>query len=82
MNESYYPKKIRRWHTLLQNLKTARLEKGFSQTLLAERVGISKQYLCDLEHGRSFGSVPVWDRIELALGIPQQILRQTDKEQP
>lgn len=35
------------------NLKIARLKKGIKQKQLAERVGVSQQYITSLENGRN-----------------------------
>lgn len=39
-----------------------------SQKAMAEKIGITPQYLCDLEHGRRLGSVEVVERICEAFG--------------
>ncbi|MGH2557912.1 MAG: helix-turn-helix domain-containing protein [Thermomicrobiales bacterium] len=50
-------------------IRTARLDQGVSQRALASRAGISRSYLCDIEHGRGTRpSVPVLDKLAVALG--------------
>lgn len=38
----------------IDGLKDERKRRGVSQILLANYLGISVQYLCDIEHGRRF----------------------------
>lgn len=50
-------------------IKSARSGQGVSQRGLAGRAGISRSYLCDIEHGRgNRPSVPVLDKLATALG--------------
>jgi transcriptional regulator with XRE-family HTH domain len=50
-------------------IKAARIGQGVSQRGLATRAGISRSYLCDIEHGRGTQpSVVVLDKLAMALG--------------
>ena len=49
--------------TFREMLKVAREGREISQKDMAERIGITPQYLCDLEHGRRLGSIDVVNRI-------------------
>ncbi|MGH2535011.1 MAG: helix-turn-helix domain-containing protein [Thermomicrobiales bacterium] len=50
-------------------IKANRQDQGVSQRALATRAGISRSYLCDIEHGRGTRpSVPVLDKLAIALG--------------
>jgi DNA-binding XRE family transcriptional regulator len=60
------------------NLVNRRKEMGLKQTALARLAGIHPSSMCDLERGRTGGSVSVWDRLEELLGVPQQVLRRLD----
>lgn len=56
-------------HALGGWIKAARLGQNVSQRALATRAGISRSYLCDIEHGRgNRPSVPVLDKLAMALG--------------
>ncbi len=48
---------------LAERVKHVRKHKGLSQSALATALGISAQYLCDLEHGRRLGSVEFVDKL-------------------
>lgn len=51
-------------------LTTVREERRLSQRALAQRVGISEQYVCDLEAGRRYGyNGDLRDRLAKALDI-------------
>jgi transcriptional regulator with XRE-family HTH domain len=50
-------------------LRAVRAEQGLSQRGLADRAGISRSYLCDIERGRgSQPSIETLDRLAAALG--------------
>jgi transcriptional regulator with XRE-family HTH domain len=59
-------------------LRDTRLNKCLKQTELAALIGLTKQGYWDIEHGRSKGSVNIWDKLEEVLGVDQKILRQVD----
>jgi len=46
-----------------------REHKGFTAAALADKVGISKPYLSEIENGRKPGSVEVYRNIAAALGV-------------
>lgn len=56
--------------TMAERIRHVRESRGVSQKAMAEALGITPQYLCDLEHGRRLGSVEVVERLcdWLALG--------------
>jgi transcriptional regulator with XRE-family HTH domain len=58
--------------------RNARLAKGLTQAELGRLVMLTRKGIWAIEHGRSKGSVDVWDRLEAALGLDQKILRQAD----
>jgi transcriptional regulator with XRE-family HTH domain len=49
--------------TFVEMLREIRTGHELSQKEMAERLGISAQYLCDLEYGRRLGSVEVVNRL-------------------
>ena len=51
------------------NIKEKRERLGISQKELAEKVGISQSFLCDIEQGRSKPSIDTAVKIADALGI-------------
>ena len=51
------------------NIKERREELGMSQKDLAEKVGISKSFLCDIEQGRSKPSIDTAVKLADALDI-------------
>ena len=54
---------------LAQNLKDHRKRLGITQSVLAERAGLSTQYLGMIEVARNFPTADVLDRLAAALGI-------------
>lgn len=57
-------------------LKEARKAKKYTQLELAQAVGLSPQFICDLEKGRSAGSVRTWDALQQVLDVDQHLLRE------
>ena len=51
------------------NIKEKRERLGISQKELAEKVGISQSFLCDIEQGRSKPSIDTAVKIAYALNI-------------
>ena len=51
------------------NIKERREQLGISQKELAEKVGISQSFLCDIEQGRSNPSIDTALKIAEALNI-------------
>ena len=51
-------------------LKKARKKKGMSQTALATKAGISREYVRKLEAGRSDPTVGMLQRLAKALRVP------------
>ena len=56
-------------------LKQARRDKGLTQQVVAEHLGISDRHYKYIEAGRSVGRVELWDKLEISFRIPQPILR-------
>ncbi len=57
-------------------LKNARVNKGFTQKQLAERLGIGTRMYQYLEAGDFNGSIKIWDKLEDLFKIPQRQLRE------
>jgi DNA-binding XRE family transcriptional regulator len=53
--------------TLRSNLITARLEKGYTQLILAQMIGTSVRNYQYLESGTSGGSMKLWQKLSLIL---------------
>ena len=52
------------------NLVFARIEKQINQRELGEKIGLTKQAISLLEHGRMDTKPTTWDAICHALGVP------------
>ncbi len=52
-------------------LKRIRKKKGMSQEVLAQRAGISRSFLCEIERGRKSPSLATLERLAAALDIRQ-----------
>lgn len=56
-------------------IRKTRMEQGITQRALADRSGISRSYLCDIERGRGTQpSVSTLDKLSLALGASREEL--------
>lgn len=56
-------------------IRKTRMEQGITQRALADRSGISRSYLCDIERGRGTQpSVATLDKLSLALGASREDL--------
>lgn len=53
----------------------ARQKKGLTQAQLGEMIGLSAQSICDIEKGRTKGTVTTWDALERILKVSQKRLR-------
>lgn len=51
-------------------LEEKRLDKGFSQQELADRVNISREYISMIENGQRTPSVTIAKKISKELGVP------------
>lgn len=51
-------------------LSRLRAERLLTYDALAERSGLSRTVLINLEHGTTHGSVDTWHRVAHALGVP------------
>jgi transcriptional regulator with XRE-family HTH domain len=56
-------------------LKVTRISQSMSQRELADRAGLSRSYLCDIEHGRGAQpSLNTFDKLAAALGVSRMEL--------
>lgn len=55
-------------------LRLLRLFHDMNQTQLAEKLGISKSYLCEIESGKKTASIGLLDRYSEVFGIPTSSL--------
>ena len=55
--------------TVAERIRKRRIAIGMSQTDLAEAMGISQPYICDIERGRRSLTVATIERIATALGV-------------
>lgn len=51
-------------------LKSARVNKGYTQKQAADLIGITEDTLSNYERGKSFPDVPIIKRIEDVYGVP------------
>lgn len=64
-----------------QNLRRARLDRGWSQTVLAERAGVDRTYISGLERGMSAATIDMLARLGSVLGVePVAFLREVEKD--
>jgi transcriptional regulator with XRE-family HTH domain len=54
---------------LARNLKAARADKGWSQEDYADRAGIHRTYVSDIERGRRNPTISVVEKLAVPLGI-------------
>lgn len=52
-----------------RELKVIRAKAGLTQAELAERLGITREHVSDIERGKSKGSIVIWLRIADIAGI-------------
>jgi transcriptional regulator with XRE-family HTH domain len=58
------------------NLIEARKAANITQKQLGKLLNIANTTICDYENGRVKQGKPfIWDRLEVVLGVPQQVLR-------
>lgn len=55
-------------------IKEARLEKGYSQSELAQKTGISNSYLSQIESEKQDPSLETMEQLSAALDVPTYIL--------
>ena len=60
------------------NLKAARLAQRYLVKTLSQLVGLSPTGYCNIEKGRSNGSVEVWDKLSAIFGMSREELRRLD----
>jgi len=73
-----FPKKCPKcrvdWSLLAKRIKTLRTERGLSQAALAEKTGLSQEYIAKLEQGQRVSpSLPALVRIATALKVKLRI---------
>jgi len=73
-----FPKKCPKckvdWSLLATRIKTLRAERGLSQAALAEKTGLSLEYIAKLEQGQRVSpSLPALVRIALALKVKLRV---------
>lgn len=61
-------------------LRRIRISKGWSLEYVANKVGVTKAAIHDLETGRRKGSIRVWDALEDLFTISQRKLREEENE--
>lgn len=61
------------------NLIEARKAKRLTLAALGKMVGLTDKAIWAIEHCQSDGRMRTWDRLEMALGVDQKILRQIDE---
>lgn len=59
-----------------ENLKNARKEKGLTQQVVADYLGISLRYYQNIEQGSRTGDFEIWDSLEDLFNIHQRKLRE------
>lgn len=64
-----------------RNFARLRHEKGLTQEQVAERSGLSQQYLSDLERGRRNPTIITLYELALALGVSHVALVEPDKDE-
>lgn len=57
------------WTEIGQKVFDARAKAGISQTQLAEKVGVTNQFICQIEAGKRGVSVETLKKLSDALGI-------------
>lgn len=61
------------------NLKAARVAAGMTQQAVADALGITLRYYCNLEAGDRIGNFEIWDKLEDMFAIHQRVLRRIDR---
>ena len=64
------------------NLKKARTRAGFTQQMMADRLGIGLRYYISIEQGDRTGNVEIWDALEDIFNVHQRTLRLDTKDSP
>uniref|UniRef100_A0A7C5RDL7 XRE family transcriptional regulator n=1 Tax=Thermus caliditerrae TaxID=1330700 RepID=A0A7C5RDL7_9DEIN len=59
-------------------IKRRRIELGLTQQEVAEQVGISRQYVAEIEAGRRKPTLATLERLFLVLGLSLQVKTQSD----
>ena len=62
-----------------ENIKTLRKQLGWSQELLAEKIGVSAPYITQIESGKRTPSLDIVEKMSLALGVEYKTLFETKK---
>lgn len=76
---AYYVSMERMNRQIREEVRVALARRNETQAELARRVGVSRQYLSDIMHGKS-GNVPdVWQRIFDDLGLELVVVKKGEK---
>jgi transcriptional regulator with XRE-family HTH domain len=67
--------------TLGARIRTTRTQKGITLQEIADRTGLSKGFLCQLENDKSSPSIQALEKIASALGVPMAFLFLTQEQQ-
>ena len=59
-----------------EHLKSIRIQKGMTQAELADRIGVSRPFLCQIERGTKALSVPLAKEIAVVLRCDIETLAQ------
>ena len=65
-----------------KNLKKARNDKGMTQQVMADALGITLRYYKALESGERLGGIEHWDKMEDLLSVHQRVLREISRNHP
>lgn len=57
------------------NLRNERIMRGWSLEYVANKIGVTKTAIHDIETGKRQGSIKVWDALEDLFDINQRTLR-------
>ncbi len=70
-------------HGLGATVREARAERGWSQERLAERSGLDRSYVGEIERGRVSPTLATLEKLALALGLqPSQLIGRCERRVP
>ena len=72
--KAFLPKHKRILETVGENVRLARLRRRLSAARVAQRAGISRNTLYQLEKGSSSSSIATWFRVLTVLGLEEDFL--------
>lgn len=70
----YLPKMLRLMETLGGQIRLARLRRGYSLELIAERAGVSRQTVWKVEKGNPSVAMGIYAKVLHAIGLEQDLL--------